>query len=414
MRLEDLKLITLILLLGFCTTTFAQERTITGKVITENGPLPGASVVQKGTSNGTVTDFDGNFALTLLEEEAPVLVISYVGFVPKEIALGADQTILNVQLETDLNQLEDVVVVGYGKKKKVNLTGSVSEIKAEAIEGKPVSNAYEALQGEAAGLIIQQPSSQPGAVPRINIRGISTINGNTPLILVDGVISSLNNINPNNIASISILKDAASASIYGSRAANGVILVTTKMGEEGKPVFSYNGKFGIQEPTNYPDFADSWEYATLRNEALVNSGMAPRFTPEEILEFRENGPNTRQYEALFKDYAKQTSHNLSVSGAQKGLNYLLSLGYLDQESLFKGPDYGYQRYNARMNLEKEINDKLTLGGRISFARNDIKDHAWCPNGSLNQPFGLLLSILLLTKTGITPCPVEVTATLWHN
>lgn len=376
MRLKDLKLITLILFLCYCSKSIAQERTITGTVTTEDGPLPGASILQKGTANGTVTDFNGNFKLQLLETEDPVLVISYIGFVPKELNLEEGQNNIAIQLKTDFNQLEDVVVIGYGQKKKVNLTGSVSQIETEAIEGKPVSNAYQALQGEAAGLIIQQASSQPGAVPQINIRGLSTINGNTPLIVVDGVISSLNNINPNNIKSISVLKDAASASIYGSRAANGVILVTTKMGVEGKPKFSYNGMYGIQEPTNFPKFADSWEYATLRNEALVNSGMAPRFTPGEILEFRENGPNTRQYEALFKDYAVQSSHNLSMSGADKGLNYFLSLGVMDQESLFKGPDYGHQRYNARLNLEKKVNDRITVGGRLSFARNNIKDHAW--------------------------------------
>lgn len=376
MRIKNLKLFTTILFLGFCTISFAQQRTISGKVITEDGPLPGASIIEKGTNNGTVTNFDGLFELQLSGEENPVLVISYIGFVPKEIELDENQTTIDIRLETDMNQLDDVVVIGYGQKKKINLTGSVSEIDSEAIEGKPVANAYEALQGEAAGLIIQQPSSQPGSVPQINIRGISTINGNTPLIVVDGVISSLNNVNPNNIQSISVLKDAASASIYGSRAANGVILVTTKMGVEGRPQFSYNGMMGMQEATNFPEFADSWEYATLRNEALVNSGLAPRFTPEEILEFRENGPNSRQYEALFKDYALQSSHNLSMSGSDNGLSYLLSLGYMDQESLFKGPDYGYQRYNARINLEKEINDKITLGGRLSFARNDIKDHAW--------------------------------------
>lgn len=376
MQLANLKSFTLILVMGFCTISFAQQRTITGQVTTENEPLPGASIVEKGTNNGTVTDFDGLFELVLSGQQDPVLVVTYVGFVPQEINLDENQTTINIELEADMNQLDDVVVVGYGQKKKVNLTGSVSEIKSEAIEGKPVANAYQALQGEAAGLIIQQPSSQPGAVPQINIRGISTISGNTPLIVVDGVISSLNNVNPNDIESISVLKDAASASIYGSRAANGVILVTTKLGKEGKPQFSYNGMMGIQEPTNFPEFADSWEYATLRNEALVNSGMAPRFTPEEILNYRDNGPNSRQYEALFKDYAMQSSHNLAMNGSDNGLSYLLSLGYMDQESLFKGPGYGHQRYNARINLEKEINEKVTLGGRLSFARNDIKDHAF--------------------------------------
>ncbi|SKB85203.1 TonB-linked outer membrane protein, SusC/RagA family [Salegentibacter salinarum] len=370
-------LTTILLLICLCSKSFAQESIISGTVTSaDDGPLPGASVVEKGTSNGTVTDFDGNFQLELSNPTNATLVITFMGFATKEVNLAENDNNISITLESDAGQLDDVIVVGYGTKKKVNLTGSVSEINNEAIQGKPVSNAYQALQGEASGLTIQQGTSEPGSVPQINIRGISTINGNTPLIVVDGVIGSLNNINPQNIESISVLKDAASASIYGSRAANGVVLVTTKNGEEGKTKFAYNATYGVQEATNFPELADSWEYATLRNEALVNSGMSPAFTPEQIMDFRENGPNVSFYESLFQDYATQSNHNLSMSGAENGLNYLLSLGYMDQESLFKGPDYGHTRYNFRINLDKKINDKLKVGGRISFARNDIKGHAW--------------------------------------
>ncbi|MDR5589049.1 TonB-dependent receptor [Christiangramia sp. SM2212] len=354
----------------------AQENTVSGTITDESGPLPGVSVFEKGTSNGTVTDFDGRFELSLQDSNSELLVISFMGYKTQEISIVPGKTDYQVNLESEVNQLDDVVVVGYGTEKRANLTGAVSTIEEKSIQGKPVTNAYQALQGESSGLIIQNTTSRPGSVPSINIRGISTINGNTPLILVDGVISSLNNVNPNNIESISVLKDAASSAIYGSRAANGVILVTTKNGKEGKPKFQYRGSFGVQEPTNFPKYANSWEYATLRNEALINSGLSPAFTPEQIQDFRENGPNTYWNEEIYKDMALQSSHNLSVSGADNGLNYLLSLGYLDQESLFKGPEYGYERYNARMNISKEIGDKLTIGGRMSFARNDIKDHAY--------------------------------------
>ncbi len=379
----------LIFFLLFVAKSFAQQMEIKGTVSDESGTLPGASVIIKGTNTGTTTNFDGQFSLNIDPANQNVLVISFVGYKTKEIPITSDQQSYDILLESDLNQLDDVVVVGYGTEKRANLTGAVSTIDEKAIEGKPVTNSYQALQGESSGLVIQNTTSKPGSIPQINIRGISTINGNTPLIVVDGVISSLNNINPSNIESISVLKDAASSAIYGSRAANGVILVTTKNGKKGKPRFSYQTMFGIQEPTNFPKYASSWEYASLRNEALINSGMAPTFTPEQILNFRENGPDVNWNREIYKDIALQNNHNLSMSGADNGLNYLVSLGYLDQESLFKGPDYGYQRYNARINLEKEINEKFKMGGRMSFARNDIKDHAyfeeWIIEPSVRMP-----------------------------
>ena len=364
---------TVILLALFTYCGFAQEINVTGKVTDELGPIFGANVLVKGTTNGTSTGMEGQFSLTA--NEGDVLLVSYIGYKPQEIIVEGD-TPLTITLESDTSNLDEVVVVGYGTEKRADLTGAISTIDETAIQGKPVSNSYQALQGESPGLIIQNTTSRPGSVPQINIRGVSTINGNTPLIVVDGVIGSLNNVNPNNIESISVLKDAASSAIYGSRAANGVILVTTKKGKSGKPVFQYQGSYGVQTPTNFPEFASSWEYATLRNEALVNSGFQPAFTPEQILDYKENGPNVYWNREIYKDMALQSSHNLSMSGAENGLNYLVSLGYVDQESMFKGPDYGYQRYNARINLEKQVNDKLKLGGRMSFARNDIKDNAY--------------------------------------
>lgn len=354
----------------------AQGRTLSGQVTSDDGPLPGATVLEKGTANGTITDLEGHFQLSLLYDSSQFVIVSYVGFDEQVIDITNQQSNLEVHLQYNLTELQDVVVVGYGTQKKENLTGAVGQIDSKAIQGKPVVNAYQALQGETPGLVVQQGTSEPGTNPQINIRGLSTINGTTPLIVVDGVISSLNNINPNNIASVSVLKDAASASIYGSRAANGVILVTTKSGEAGKPKFTYSTMVGLQQPTNFPKVADSWEYATLRNEALVNSGMAPAFTQQQILDYKEHGPNVSHYRSLFQEYAPQSSHDLSLSGADKGLNYFMSLGYLSQNSLFKGPDYGYKRYNFRINLDKEISDRLKVGGRISAVRNDIKDHAW--------------------------------------
>ncbi|MBS9525640.1 TonB-dependent receptor [Litoribacter alkaliphilus] len=377
---EDLKcssknILLIFIILAIPLFSFAQSRQVEGVITDESGEgIPGATILLKGTDIGTASDIDGNFTLDVPNSQS-VLVFSSIGFRSVEVPVE-NKNRIDITLSAELSSLEEVIVVGYGTTKKDNLTGAINEIGEKAIEGKPVTNAYQALQGESPGLVIQQGTSEPGSMPQINIRGLSTMSGNTPLIVIDGVIGSLNNVNPNDIESVSVLKDAASAAIYGSRAANGVILVTTKAGKEGKPKFTYSGQVGIQQPTNFPKIADSWEYATMRNEALVNSRMAPAFSPEQILDFKENGPNVSHYEALFKDQAIQSNHNLSVSGSQDGLNYMMSVGYMDQESLFRGPDYGHQRYNFRINLDKQVNEKIKIGGRVSYARNNIKSHAW--------------------------------------
>lgn len=369
------KTLLLLLFMGGSGALVAQDRSISGVVIADDGPLPGASVSVKGTSLGTISDADGRFQLTIPANVSPTLVVSFIGYVQEEVTLSSGQTTLEVFLAADISTLDEVVVIGYGTKKKTNLTGAVSEVGEQAFAGKPVVNAYQALQGEAAGLIIQQGTSEPGTNPSINIRGLNTINGNNPLIIVDGVVGSLNNVNPNDIKSATVLKDAASAAIYGSRAASGVILITTKSGS-GMPTLQYDATVGLQQPTNFPDAAESWQYATLRNEALVNSGFAPQFTPEQILDFKENGPNVFHYRELFKRSAPQSNHNVSLSGKSGGTSYYASLGYQNQNSLFKGPDYGYKRYNLRMNLSQEVSKRLSFTGRLSFVRNDIKDHAW--------------------------------------
>ncbi|RAW00218.1 SusC/RagA family TonB-linked outer membrane protein [Pseudochryseolinea flava] len=368
------KILTL-LLIGLSGQLYAQDRSISGVVRTDDGALPGASVTLKGTTIGTITDGDGRFNVSFSASENPILIVSFIGYRQEEVVLTSGQTSVDITLQADVSTLDEVIVVGYGTKKKVNLTGAVSEVNDQAFSGKPVVNAYQALQGEAAGVIIQQGTSEPGTNPSINIRGLNTINGNNPLVVVDGVIGSLNNVNPNDIKSVTVLKDAASAAIYGSRAASGVILVTTKSGN-GAPSFQYSANIGVQQPTNFPDAADSWEYAALRNEALVNSGFAPQFTPEQIADFKENGPNVFHYRELFKHTAPQSNHNFSLNGKNENTDYYISLGYQDQNSLFKGPDYGYTRYNFRMNLTQKVGDKWAFSGRMSFVRNDIKDHAW--------------------------------------
>ena len=294
------------------------------------------------------------------------------------------RTLINVVLKSDVVALKDVVVVGYGVQKKVNLTGAVSSLSTDELEGKPIANVLEAMQGTTPGLVIQQGTSTPGSVPSINIRGLNTMNNNDPLVIIDGIEGSLANLNPADIEQVSILKDASSTAIYGSRASNGVVLVTTKKGKAGKVEISYDFMYGVQQPTSLPKIADSWVYAELYNEAAVNSGRSAKFTPEQIAQYRNGGPNVNWVKELYNRNSPQSSHSVSMTGGNDQLSYMASLGYLDQSSMFKGPDYGYKRYNARLNVSHKVTKNFTLNLTSQFARNDIKEHAYWTEWIIEQ------------------------------
>ena len=362
---------------------YAQSNTIAvkGKVMADGEPVIGATVLVKGVSTGTATDMDGNFSLNVASKA--VLVVSSIGYETQEVPVNGRQFI-NVVLKSDVVTLKDVVVVGYGVQKKVNLTGAVSSVSTDELEGKPISNVLEAMQGTTPGLVIQQGSSTPGSVPSINIRGLNTMNNNDPLVIIDGIEGSLGNLNPADIEQISILKDASSTAIYGSRASNGVVLVTTKKGKAGKVEISYDFMYGVQQPTSLPKIADSWVYAELYNEAAVNSGRAAKFTPEQIAQFRNGGPNVNWVKELYHRNSPQSSHNVSMTGGNDQLSYMASLGYMDQNSMFKGPDYGYKRYNARLNVSHKVTNNFTLNLTSQFARNDIKEHAYWTEWIIEQ------------------------------
>ena len=362
---------------------YAQSNTIAvkGKVMADGEPVIGATVLVKGVSTGTATDMDGNFSLNVASKA--VLVVSSIGYETQEVPVNGRQFI-NVVLKSDVVALKDVVVVGYGVQKKVNLTGAVSSVSTDELEGKPISNVLEAMQGTTPGLVIQQGSSTPGSVPSINIRGLNTMNNNDPLVIIDGIEGSLANLNPADIEQISILKDASSTAIYGSRASNGVVLVTTKKGKAGKVEISYDFMYGVQQPTSLPKIADSWVYAELYNEAAVNSGRAAKFTPEQIAQYRNGGPNVNWVKELYNRNSPQSSHNVSMTGGNDQLSYMASLGYLDQSSMFKGPDYGYKRYNARLNVSHKVTNNFTLNLTSQFARNDIKEHAYWTEWIIEQ------------------------------
>lgn len=386
-RLKRLFAVILIVCMNMVLTgqLMAQSKMIAikGKVISgiDKETIVGATILIKGTGSGTSTDVDGNFALEVPTDA--VLVVSCIGFRSQEVVVGG-RTELNIVMEVESVDLEDVVIVGYGTQKKVNLTGAVASVSTKDLEGKPVSNVVEALQGTTPGLIIQQSNSQPGMRPSINIRGLNTMNNNDPMVIIDGIIGDIQNVNPSDIENISVLKDASSTAIYGSRASNGVILITTKKGSAHKTEVNYQFMYGWQKPTCLPTVVDSWVYAELRNEALINSGRPAAFTPAQIDAFRHGGPNVKWIEELYKEVTPQQSHSLSVSGGNDHTTYLLSLGYMDQNSMFKGPDYGLKRYNARLNVHSKVYENLTVDATVSYARNEIKDHAYWTEWLIEQ------------------------------
>ncbi|WP_247235351.1 TonB-dependent receptor [Telluribacter sp. SYSU D00476] len=368
---------------------------VKGKVLDGKGaPLPGVNIVIQGSTVGTQTDAEGNFTINSTNPN-DILVVSFIGFKSQNVPVQ-NKSDLVITLQEDVSNLNEVVVVGYGTQMKVNLTGAVATLDAKQLADRPVTNMSSALQGTLPGVTVVQRSGQPGRDNGIiRVRGVGTMNNASPMVVVDGLISSMENLNPNDIESISVLKDASAGAIYGSRAANGVILVTTKRGKTGKPVVSYNAYVGVQKPTNLPDYLGSYEYGKLLNEGLVNEGQQPRFTEAELEKFRNgsdpiNYPNTDWLGLLYRGSGLQQSHNLSVSGGSEASRYLLSFGYLNQKGLIQNTDN--QRYNVRLNLDTKITDRLTVGVTSSFIRQGISEPSAISSGQ-----GLNFSIVYANR-----------------
>jgi TonB-linked SusC/RagA family outer membrane protein len=346
------------------------KKTCSGRVLDSKGePIIGASVMVKGTSAGTITDIDGKYTLNDVPADAS-LVISYVGYQSQNISArnGSSRIVLKESAEN----LNEVVVVGYGTQKKVNLTGSVSSITDKALDSRPITQSSQALAGLASGVTVSMAEGNPGGDgATIRVRGQGTFSGagSDPLVLIDGLSASLDDVDPNNIKSISVLKDAASAAIYGTRAANGVILIETKRGQAGKMQVSYNGYVGWQKATELPDYVDSWEYATMRNEADKNEGKAATYTDEAIAKFKDgsdpdNYPNVNHLKDLVKSGSGfQTAHNVSFTGGGERYSYMLSLGYLRQEGITARTSY--DKYTFQFNVDNQITDHLHLKADLS-------------------------------------------------
>ncbi|MEL6651109.1 MAG: SusC/RagA family TonB-linked outer membrane protein, partial [Bacteroidota bacterium] len=349
--------------------------TVSGTIMASDTdePLAGATVSIQGTTRGVITDDKGQFNLEVENPADAILVISYIGYKKVEFPLNGQNSV-SVSLDPDYAQLEEVIVTGYGTQKKENLTGAVGVVSADVLEARPLTNASQSLQGQVSGVWINQNSGEPGQDgATIRIRGVGTLNDPNPLILVDGIEAPFGNIDPNDIESITVLKDAASAAIYGSRAANGVVLITTKRGQRNsRPSVSYSGYAGITRVNNIPDFVwDSQQFMQLRNEADANSGNPALYPDEVVSRFSDpNNPNynTNWYDAVFRDAPIQ-QHNISVSGGSATTNFNLSIGYLNQASVVEFTQ-GSERYNARLNIDTKVTDNFTIGTSLYVSRQE--------------------------------------------
>lgn len=389
------------IMLLFSSTVMAQTLSISGKVTDKNSqePVIGASVLIEGTTNGTITDVDGNFMLSNVPSKGN-LVVSYIGYATQKLPING-KTNFTIALAEDTETLDEVVVVGYGVQKKVNLTGSVSAVKGEALERRPVADATQSLQGMVPGLLVSNSNTgRPGGSGSLTLRGQGNLDNNAnPYILVDGVEMSLSDVNPNDIENISVLKDAAACAIYGARAAYGVILVTTKKGEEGKMRVNYQGTVGWSAPTVLPDMVDSYQFAKYWNAGCVNAGSPRSYSDEKLallqqyiqdpgsvdpwfelpananmnpaFENSESGVgNTNYFDLHYKDWAFKQNHNLSLSGGGKLAQYYISGGYYSEDGILRYADMDYSRYNFTANITSQITKWLKLKVNTKFMHSD--------------------------------------------
>lgn len=376
------KLFFLFLFWGIALTVFSQNIQIKGVIVggQDSEPLPGVNVVVKGTTNGTITDLDGQFTLNAPSD--CILSISYVGYKSQEVSVKGNRS-LRVVLQEDTETLDEIVVVGYGVQKKSVVTAAISRVTAEELNVAKPSRVEDALKGKVSGVQITQSSGQPGSDSKVRIRGIGTVNNSDPLYIVDGmpVDGGIGYLNPVDIQSVEILKDAASAAIYGARAANGVVLVTTKTGDGGtgkglgKATVNYNFSYGWQNPWKKKSVLNATEYMVIMNEAQINDGNAPRYTADQVA---NAGKGTDWQDETFNYDAPVQNHQVSISGGGEKVSYFLSLGYFNQEGIVGG-DYGksnYDRWSIRTNStynvfednSRKFLNKVRVGVNVGYSR----------------------------------------------
>lgn len=384
-----LRIASVFLLLLWVSTVYSQSRAVTGTVTDEsNSPMPGVNVIIKGTTVGTTTDVNGNF--TLQANSGDVIVVSFIGYTPQEVVVG-NQTRIDFRLQEDVATLQEVVVVGYGVQKRSDLTGAISSVSGEDVRQSISTSFDQALQGRVAGVQITQNTGQPGGAVSMRIRGTTSLTGSSePLYVIDGIqvggnaqgiagfdwqggaggqqsgaVNPLASVNPNDIESIEVLKDASATAIYGSRAANGVVIITTKRGKKGTSQLSYNGYYAIQDVYKTFDMMTLPEYAAYNNEVAqeVESITAnPRFADPSLL-----GRGTDWQAAIFQP-APMQSHNLTLTGGLENIRYMISGGFMQQDGIVIGSDF--ERYNTRINVESTVRKGLDVGMNLAVSRRN--------------------------------------------
>lgn len=396
----------LFLLLCCGATAYAQKK-VSGKITDaeSRAGLPGVTVVVKGTQTGTSSDVDGNYSITVPAGSSDVLIFSFVGYKSQEITVG-NQTAINVALETGASYLDEVVVVAYGEQKKVTVTGAVAAVQGDKIMASPAVDLSNSLAGRLPGLVVVQTSGEPGADgARISIRGTNTLGNSAPLVVIDGIPDrdgGLGRLNPRDIESISVLKDA-SAAIYGARAANGAIIVTTKRGKTGKPTVTYDFNQGWSQPTTIPQMSSAVEYANIMNELpIYNSipvnewgaawtsiqqtgayqsrtpgirALSANYSPEAVRRHGDGSdpwryPDTDWFGGSFRTWAPQSRHNLQLSGGTESVRYMASLGYVFQDAIYKNSATKYQQYNFRVNVDAKVNEYISTNLGVMIRRED--------------------------------------------
>lgn len=390
------------LLVSFLTysviiVSFAQEQTVSGKIIdgSTQETLPGTTVQIKGTTTGTITDVEGNYQLQVAD--GSVLVVSFVGYATQEIAVG-NQSIINVSLELDFEQLSEVVVIGYGTQKKKVVTGAIASVSAEEISATPILRVEQALQGRTPGVQVTNLSGQPGEEPTIRIRGTGSTVNSKPLYIVDGLaVGGIDYLNPGDIESMDVLKDAASAAIYGSRAANGVVLITTKSGVKGKLNISYSGYYGIQNVGKTIEMLNADEYKMMWNEGALNGDI-------NLTDLLDNHPNldlnlipthdTDWQDALFQKNAPMSNHQITVSGGNEKSTFSSSISVFSQEGIIGGEKSQFERITARLNSNHKVNKIFTFGNNLAYSHIDNKGIG--SNQSFNGAYNSALNLDPLT------------------
>ena len=386
----------LILFLLFSGIMYAQQRQVTGQIIdSEDGvSIPGVNVVIKGTALGTITDVDGRYTISIPDEEI-VLVYSYVGYISQEVKVGV-QSVIDIQMKLDLTELEEVVVIGYGSVRKSDMTGAVASLDSDEMTSVPFADPVQAMQGKVAGLQIVNTSGEPGDSPIIRLRGITTLNNNNPLIVIDGVIidvanedqgSSMDFINSNDIASVEVLKDASATSIFGARGSNGVILITTKQGKAGQATVSFNIEQGWETMDNKIGVMNGREFATYVNEITPGT-----FNNLDAL------PNIDWQDRIYEDYGSISNYSLSVSGGSEKSKYYVSFGYYNQEGIM--PKSSQERITAKINTSFEIRKNIRMGINLSVANyekqnapNVVRNALWAwPIDDPNNPDGTFAEV----------------------